>query len=691
MQFGSFFMCIRVVYTGMSTGLQGETQLFREICLDSPVGIVTIDPAGTIVFSNGFLESYLGLESEAVRERHISSICENSRIVDTLRDAAETGATVELDCTDIDGETVRLSATCVGIEGEQSRYFTLYCRKQSGGSTSGTATATGHDDVSFPVEELVPVVADLFSAETVDAVVETGLQTAERVLQTDIACLRLFDETTNAFEDAHCTERAAILVESYPAFDLHRTLAGRAFRRNEPVIDRPEPGVDSEIERTNVHLPLDGRGVLTLFDSGTPFSDGEIEVANDVATLIADRLGQIESPEHGRERAGVPVQSMVTDAIEAGTREEMGRRLCERLVGMDSYSGAWFVTTEIDGAWRGIEAKAGETDASPETVRRAITSEGDSEDWVTRAIEKNEPCVVQHTVLDGTDDRQDRVRETTLVVPVSHVDRSYGVLVLHADEHFESGRRSELETLRDLTGLAVYAVEQKNRLLSEKVQQLEFEVTDRSCLAVAVSDAVGSFCEIEHQTMTNDGNYLCFMYVEETDPGAAVEATTELGSVANCTVIDTRDGGCLLEVTKRQSGAEAMMDVGATVEHATADDGVGTLIVNAPLSADVREVVDAYTELNPDSRLVAKREINSPTATMDSLIEGVDDVLTEKQQSTMTTAYYSGYFEWPRAKTAEEVADSLDISPATFHQHLRAAERSLLSLVCDEQAHLRDQ
>jgi len=675
----------------MSTGLQEETQLLREICLDSPVGIVTIDLAGTIVFSNGFLESYLGLESEAVRERHISSICENSRIVDTLRDAAETGATVELDCTDIDGETVRLSAACVRIEGEQSQYVTLYCRTGPGESTSGTATATGHDDVSFPVEELVAVVADLFSADTVDAVVETGLQTAGRILQTDIACLRLFDETTNAFEDAHCTERAGTLVESYPAFDLNRTLAGRAFRRNEPVVDRPEAvGVESAIERTNVHLPLDGRGVLTLFDSGTPFSDGEIEVAKEVATLIADRLEQLEHSEHSRDRAGVPVQSIVTDAIEAGTREEMGRRLCERLVGMDSYSGAWFVTTEVDGAWRGIEAKAGETDASPDTVRRVVTSESDSEDWVTRAIETNEPCVVQHTVLDGTDDSQDRVRETAVVVPVSHVDRSYGVLVLHADDHFESGRRSELETLRDLTGLAVYAVEQKNRLLSEKVKQLEFEVTDRSCLAVAVSDAVGSFCEIEHQTVTNDGNYLCFMHVEETDPGAAVEATTELGSVADCTVIDSRDGGCLLEVTKRQSGAEAMIDVGATVEHATADDGVGTLIVNAPLSADVREVVDAYTELNPDSRLVAKREINSPTATMDSLIEGVDDVLTEKQQSTMTTAYYSGYFEWPRAKTAEEVADSLDISPATFHQHLRAAERRLLSLVCDEQAHLRE-
>jgi predicted DNA binding protein len=50
----------------------------------------------------------------------------------------------------------------------------------------------------------------------------------------------------------------------------------------------------------------------------------------------------------------------------------------------------------------------------------------------------------------------------------------------------------------------------------------------------------------------------------------------------------------------------------------------------------------------------------------------------------LTSAYYAGYFEWPRANTAEEVADSLGISPATLHEHLRTAERKLLEQVCEE-------
>jgi DNA-binding NtrC family response regulator len=35
--------------------------------------------------------------------------------------------------------------------------------------------------------------------------------------------------------------------------------------------------------------------------------------------------------------------------------------------------------------------------------------------------------------------------------------------------------------------------------------------------------------------------------------------------------------------------------------------------------------------------------------------------------------------------TNQAFADFLDISPATFHQHIRAAERKLLNLVCDDQ------
>jgi len=47
------------------------------------------------------------------------------------------------------------------------------------------------------------------------------------------------------------------------------------------------------------------------------------------------------------------------------------------------------------------------------------------------------------------------------------------------------------------------------------------------------------------------------------------------------------------------------------------------------------------------------------------------------------TASLSGYFEWPRDRSGEEVAASLGITQSTFNNHLRTAERKLLARLFD--------
>jgi predicted DNA binding protein len=50
----------------------------------------------------------------------------------------------------------------------------------------------------------------------------------------------------------------------------------------------------------------------------------------------------------------------------------------------------------------------------------------------------------------------------------------------------------------------------------------------------------------------------------------------------------------------------------------------------------------------------------------------------------LETAYFSGFFEWPRRNTGEDVAGAIGISSPTFHQHLRIAERKLLDATFDD-------
>lgn len=56
-----------------------------------------------------------------------------------------------------------------------------------------------------------------------------------------------------------------------------------------------------------------------------------------------------------------------------------------------------------------------------------------------------------------------------------------------------------------------------------------------------------------------------------------------------------------------------------------------------------------------------------------------DSPLTDRQREVVTEALARGYYDWPREITNEELAQELGIARATLHEHLRKAERTLLS------------
>ncbi len=115
---------------------------------------------------------------------------------------------------------------------------------------------------------------------------------------------------------------------------------------------------------------------------------------------------------------------------------------------------------------------------------------------------------------------------------------------------------------------------------------------------------------------------------------------------------------------------------------ATADGGTSTLVLELPQSVEARSVIEAIEEAHPETELLARRETTS-TQSVGRLDTRLEDLLTDKQFEALQAAHYSGFFEWPRETTGENIADALEISPPTYHYHLRAAERTLVSLVFD--------
>nr|WP_268951760.1 bacterio-opsin activator domain-containing protein [Salinigranum halophilum] len=605
--------------------------------------------------------------------------------------------------------TWRGDATGQRVDGSKFSQVVSISQVDDGGYICVVHDVSDQRRQSKRLELLNEASRELSRATTKAAVARVGTETAQQLLRTDIVCVRLFDEGTQSLEPVAMTEAASELVESRVAFDLKSTLAGRSYRSGEPVVDRLDP--NDPFRETplwgSFHLPLGDYGTLTvLLDVEENLSETDIHLAKSLAETVTAEFDRAEREQELREsektvrqqrdrltslnRVNELLQDLIRELIEAPTREELEGRLCERLAETDRYQGAWLAETDVTGDWRVLKASAGLTEEYRTLVEHLPLEQVD-DGVVTRAVETGEFSVSRTYRTNGNDTAnaaviKDAEVKSTAAVPLRYGDRLYGVLVLKADapDAFEAEVESGLAVLGDTVGFAIHAVENRQLLLSDEVVELEFEVTDERCLAVAVSAELDCYAAIEQAVLTRNGDHLCYLQVDGTDPEAAATATADAPAVAECRIVDEDDDGCLLEVLKTESGAEAMMDAGATIRTATADEGVGTLVVEAPPSADIREVVDRYTARNPESSLVAKREVDRSARTTASVRDRLDERLTEKQQSALTAAYYGGYYDWPRGSTAEELAESLDVASATLHQHLRKAERKLLAAILED-------
>jgi len=87
-----------------------------------------------------------------------------------------------------------------------------------------------------------------------------------------------------------------------------------------------------------------------------------------------------------------------------------------------------------------------------------------------------------------------------------------------------------------------------------------------------------------------------------------------------------------------------------------------------------RTAVQAVRKVYPDIRLESQELQYSPRL----LYDIVEDVLTERQFTSLQTAYYGGYFETPRKSIGDELAERLGITRQTFNRHLRLAENTVL-------------
>ena len=146
------------------------------------------------------------------------------------------------------------------------------------------------------------------------------------------------------------------------------------------------------------------------------------------------------------------------------------------------------------------------------------------------------------------------------------------------------------------------------------------------------------------------------------------------------------EGGLVEWTVPAETALGTLVARGAKVLEGTVEDGVARFSAEVASDADVRALVERVQAAYPDTRLESVTGHDRPVERADSVPGETVEDLTERQQEALEAAYRAGYYDWPRESTAEEVAETLDISAPTLHAHLRKAEGSLLEDLFDHEA-----
>jgi|GEM_PF-793465 len=391
--------------------------------------------------------------------------------------------------------------------------------------------------------------------------------------------------------------------------------------------------------------------------------------------------------------------------VSATTRGEIERSVCERVLEADIYRRACVADVPT---WSGEADRwelAGEGDPDP-----PVADGGRLETEVLDPDAADSLPTVDVDAGDGEDDGDEGGGGTWLVVPLVHGRTVYGALGLYTDRtEIPDREQAVLRELGETVGYAIDAVETRQLLSAEAVVELDLESRDPGAPLVAATAATGGTVEVTALVPQGDGTNVAYVRVPGGDP-ATVRDHLATGSDATVRTIrggggtsdgetdgtsgganeGEREGEALLEW--RLTGDSLLGTLAAEGAHVTRAAGAGGAVayeVELPTQGEVRSLVDRVRERFPETDVLAKRERSHPIETGDPPDEAVLDELTDRQREALEVAYRAGYFGWPRDSSAEEVADTMDISAATLHGHLRKAQKHLLDDVFDSQSSSR--
>ncbi|QSW97874.1 bacterio-opsin activator domain-containing protein [Haloterrigena alkaliphila] len=359
------------------------------------------------------------------------------------------------------------------------------------------------------------------------------------------------------------------------------------------------------------------------------------------------------------------VEGLIQDvtAVVAGStdRAELEAEVCDRIAAESAYDGAWI--GERNPATGTIDVRAGAGEYADESRGVPV----DAAHPAAAALAENAATT---DALEG---------RTHASFPLSYNGIEYGVLTVRTDRERTIDERETviLSALARAVASGVNARETSRVLETDAVVAVELALTDQALAPVALSAAADCRLEYRRSVHRTDDETASLFTVTGPDATAADLAAAADAAELDCRVVLEREGECLIELAGGDELVGWLSERGVRLEAIESEDGRARVTLEIPRSANVRSIVEALEDRYAGTDIVSFQQREREGETRQEFAARLERDLTERQFAAIQRAYLSGYFEWPRPTTGEELAQSMGVSRPTFHEHLRTAEKKL--------------
>jgi PAS domain S-box-containing protein len=423
----------------------------------------------------------------------------------------------------------------------------------------------------------------------------------------------------------------------------------------------------------------------------SPIHDGDGEVAYYVGFQmdVTERKAAREQLEAEREtlnrlldRVNGLVSDITESLVRAENREDIERLVTDRIGAGGEYTGAWL------GRYDPTDDRVTATRCAGEVTvadGESFDLDGDAPGVRTldEAVTAGETRIVEDAAglptVDGPDGG------TYLLVPLTYRRTTYGVLAVLDDTDLADGReRVVLESLGRSVGTSINDALTRRTITGDTVLEIGVEITDDDLLLVDLASTLDARFEHEAVIPEDGSEVLTIVSTPHDDVSEIVETALERPDVLDVErLVETDDENVLQFRVTNSPLVNVLSEVGCRITDMSADATTLTLDFRVGTERAASRVLDALDGTYDQVGLAAYHDAR-PDRTPHTFREELRDELTERQHVALEKAYVSGYFEWPRRADGEQLADSMDIVPSTYHQHLQAAKRKLVAAFFDE-------